>query len=73
MCDLAEIGDVMADFEVAERAGTLGVDHAFRNSLSVKVGHLVQKYKVLGTMKLFLEKMTRIGQKGENLANDWQI
>lgn len=42
-----DVGDVVGDLEVAERAGTLGVDHSLGDSLSVEVGKRVDQVEVL--------------------------
>jgi hypothetical protein len=44
---LAELGDVVSDFEVTVSTGTLGVDDSFGDSFSVETGELVDQIEIL--------------------------
>lgn len=44
---LAELGNVMGNFEVTPSTSTFGVDDSFRDSFSVKVSQLINKMEVL--------------------------
>lgn len=43
----AVLCDVVRDLEVAEGSAALGVHHALRNALAVKVRHLVEEVNIL--------------------------
>lgn len=44
---LAELGYIVGNLKVSMSACSLGVDDSFRNSLSVKLGELIDKVEVL--------------------------
>lgn len=57
----AVLRDVVRDLEVTEGSGALGVHHALRNSLAVKVRHLVEEVDILQQDRTALSDSLRCG------------